>query len=168
MAKNFTHLKPVVFQAFDQGKSALEVIKFFKIPKSTAYDWLKEFKESKVPKPSIPKNPETLKPAPLEIPDVSEPPRPFTVIDGGLSELSDFQLVRRTLRSLISDPDVSSAVRLKAALGLMRLVPLKAKLPKHVLEDSEVSSLKAERRKLEGLTAEELARLYKEELEASS
>lgn len=169
MAKNYTHLKPSVFQSFEQGKSVLEVIKFFKLPKSTAYDWNKEFKESKLPKPPTPKNPEPPQlQAPLELSEVEIlEPRVFRVIDGGRcgEELSDFQLARRTLRSIIADPDTSHAVKLQASLGLMKMVPMKAEFPKHVLEDSEVASLEQERKSLEGMSAEELAREYKLELE---
>jgi transposase len=169
MAKNFTHLKPSVFQAYDQGKSALEVMKFFKIPRSTAYDWHKEYRESKLPKSPNPKNPEPPQlQAPLEVSkvEVLEPSRPFRVINGCRcgEELSDFQLARRTLREIINDTECSDAVRLQATLGLLKLVPMKAELPKHVLEDQEQTSLQAERKKLEGMSVEELAKEYKREL----
>jgi hypothetical protein len=63
------------------------------------------------------------------------------------------------------DPEKRDSTRIQAAIGLIRSVEIGNDLPKHVREGLEETSLKAERKKLEGLSAEELARLYKEELE---
>ena len=171
MAKNYTHLKPSVFKAFEQGKSALDVIKFFKIPRSTAYDWLKEYKESllpKPPRPKIPERPQLLPPLEVSEAEIVEP-RPFRVIDGGRAgeELSDFQLARKVLREIALDENLRDATRLQAALGLLRLPAMKAEIPKHLLEDREQTTMASERKKYEGMSAEELAKEYKALIEES-
>jgi hypothetical protein len=53
-------------------------------------------------------------------------------------------------------------------MALIRSVEIGHDLPQHIREGTEQSSIEAERKKLEGLNAEELARLYKEELNARS
>jgi transcriptional regulator with XRE-family HTH domain len=79
--------------------------------------------------------------------------------------LSDFELGRQVLRAIALDPEKREASRIQAAIALIRSVEIGNDLPKHVREGREQTSLKEERRKLEGLSAEELARLYKEEVE---
>ena len=50
-------------------------------------------------------------------------------------------------------------------MALIRTVEIGQDLPKHIREGREQISVASERKSLEGLSPEELARLYKEELE---
>jgi transcriptional regulator with XRE-family HTH domain len=79
--------------------------------------------------------------------------------------LSDFEVGRQVLRAIALNPLSRETSRIAAANALLRSVEMGLGLPKHVKEGSEETSIQSERRKLEGLTPEELARLYKEELE---
>jgi hypothetical protein len=63
----------------------------------------------------------------------SDPPK-LTVLDGGkstslvesdLSDLSDLELARRTLRSIIQNPDIRDASRIQACMSLGKLVEWK-------------------------------------------
>jgi transposase len=81
--------------------------------------------------------------------------------------LSDFEVGRQVLRSIALNPNIREASRIQAASMLIRSVEIGHELPKHVREGKEQSSIAAERKKLEGLSAEELMRLYKEEINAS-
>lgn len=79
--------------------------------------------------------------------------------------LSDFELGRQVLRAIALDPDKRDASRIQAAIALIRSVEIGQDLPKHVREGKEVTTLEQERKSLEGLSLEELAREYKLELE---
>jgi transcriptional regulator with XRE-family HTH domain len=80
--------------------------------------------------------------------------------------LSDFELGRQVLRAIALDPEKRDASRIQAAIALIRSVEIGQDLPQHVREGREQSPIAQERKKLEGLSAEELAKLYKEELDA--
>jgi hypothetical protein len=168
--KQYGHLKSAVVQAFQEGKSGAELVEFFEIPKSTIYDWLAEFRKSQKQEKDKPTTPKKVSEKSSKLVPVEVLPQSLTVIDGGkaledLSDLSDFQLARQVLRGMAQNPDTRDASRIQASLALARLVQLEAELPKHVLEGKEQSSIASERKKLEGLSAEELAREYQRELE---
>ncbi len=112
------------------------------------------------PNPSIPKSVavEVLEP---ESSDVFEIIKDF-------ENLSDFEVGRKVLRAIALNPESREASRIQAAMALIRSVEIGHDLPQHIREGTEQSSIEAERKKLEGLNAEELARLYKEELNARS
>jgi hypothetical protein len=79
--------------------------------------------------------------------------------------LSDFELGRQVLRSIALDPDKRDSSRIQAAIALIRSVEIGQDLPQHVKEGKEEVSMHSERKKLEGLSPEELAREYKKELD---
>jgi hypothetical protein len=92
-----------------------------------------------------------------------------SIFPGARSEdydnLSDFELGRQVLRAIALDPDKRDASRIQAAIALIRSVEIGQDLPVHVREGKEVTTLEQERKSLEGLSLEELAREYKRELE---
>lgn len=81
--------------------------------------------------------------------------------------LSDFQVGRTVLRAIALDPDKRDSSRIQASIALIRSVEIGQDLPKHVREGKEEASLASERKKLEGMSAEELAREYKREIDAT-
>jgi transcriptional regulator with XRE-family HTH domain len=94
-------------------------------------------------------------------------PRDCLEITKDYEHLSDFEVGRQVLRAIALNPESREAARIQAASMLIRSVEIGHELPKHVREGKEQSSIAAERKKLEGLSAEELMRLYKEEINAS-
>jgi len=155
------HLKPQAVRLYRRGVIPNHVALKLGIPKSTAYDWFKEFKsaESPVMGEIVEPIPESDR-KPEASPGISKIHK-LAVIEGGNSDIA---LAKRTLRE-ICDSNESGAVRVQAALGLMRLAALRAELPKHVLEETEQVTLASERKNYEGMTAEELAREYKNLIE---
>jgi len=92
----------------------------------------------------------------------------FLSITRDYENLSDFELGRQTLRAIALNPESREAARIQAAMALIRSVEIGQDLPKHIREGREQTSVASERKSLEGLSPEELARLYKEELEVSA
>jgi transcriptional regulator with XRE-family HTH domain len=111
-------------------------------------------------------NPSTPKSVAVEVlqPESSD----FLSITRDYEHLSDFEVGRKVLRAIALNPESREASRIQAAMALIRSVEIGEDLPKHVREGLEVSSVAQERKSLEGLTPEELARLYKEELEMTA
>ncbi len=99
--------------------------------------------------------------------EVLEPVPSDLEITKDYEHLSDFEVGRQVLRAIALNPESREAARIQAASMLIRSVEIGHELPQHIREGKEQSSIAAERKKLEGLSAEELARLYKEELNAS-
>lgn len=97
--------------------------------------------------------------------EVLEPQVDVLEITKNYENLSDFELGRNVLRSIALDPEKRDASRIQAAIALIRSVEIGQDLPKHVREGKEVTTLEQERKSLEGLSLEELAREYKLELE---
>jgi hypothetical protein len=77
---------------------------------------------------------------------------------------SDFEVGRQTLRAIALNPESREAARIQAAMALIRSVEIGQDLPKHIREGREQTTVASERKSLEGLSPEVLARLYKEEL----
>jgi hypothetical protein len=50
---------------------------------------------------------------------------------------------------------------MQACVGLMKIAQMRAELPSHILEEREEKTLASERKNLENMTAEELAKEYK-------
>jgi hypothetical protein len=86
-------------------------------------------------------------------------------ITKGFEAMSDFEVGRQVLRAIALNPESREASRIQAAMALIRSVEIGEDLPKHVRDGLEVSSVAQELKSLEGLSAEELAKLYKAELE---
>jgi hypothetical protein len=153
--------KSRVFEAFRGGATPRDAIAAYGIPRSTAYDWLNEYRRTALGSESVRNSGSNHSLAEV----VDSPPHLFVV--GGTANIesenvSDFALARRTLQEIAKDKSESGAVRVQAAFGLMRLCAMRAELPRHVLEEKEEISVASERKKLESMSAEELARLYKE------
>jgi transcriptional regulator with XRE-family HTH domain len=81
---------------------------------------------------------------------------------------SDFEVGRQTLRAIALNPEAREASRIQAAMALIRTVEIGQDLPKHIREGREQTSVASERKSLDGLSPEVLARLYKEELEMTA
>jgi hypothetical protein len=78
-------------------------------------------------------------------------------------ELSDYELARWALRGVISCPTQQGAsIIVQAAQALMKLLVLKAKLPKHILEDSldPAEEIKNIREEFKNMSAAEIADEY--------
>jgi transcriptional regulator with XRE-family HTH domain len=106
--------------------------------------------------------PPSSSPKPVAI-EVLEP-RDSLEITKDYEHLSDFDLGRQVLRAIALNPNTRDSSRIQAASMLIRSVEIGHELPRHIREGKEQSSIAAERKKLEGLSAEELMRLYKEEI----
>ncbi len=150
--------KPRVWQSFNGGMIPAQIIAKFGVAKSTAYDWHKDWKRGK---PAIPERRRHLSP-PHPVSGVHEK----EVIDSS-EELSDFALAEKVLREIATGQEHSSAVRVQACLGLMRLVQMQAELPRHILYGKEEATITSERKNLEGMSAQELWEDYKRLLEAT-
>jgi hypothetical protein len=83
----------------------------------------------------------------------------------GAANSSDFSLARVTLRTIARDKNEPGSVRVQASLGLLKMVAMRAELPKHILEEiEEESNLNAERDRLTQSSPVELTRHYREAL----
>ncbi len=105
-------------------------------------------------------------PKPLAL-EVLEPTVNILELTKDYENLSDFEVGRTVLRAIALDPDKRDTSRIQAAIALVRCVQIGQDLPVHVREGREESSFAKERRSLQGMSAEELAREYKREIEAS-
>jgi hypothetical protein len=170
------HLKPEIWAAFSKGAKPKDAIERFGVPSATAYIWFRDFQQN----PSLPnrilesfqnsrKNLESYETVDSEFVPLPHPPQSINNAlaiqedsrKNDSSNLTNFQLAEKTLRAIASDEDQPGAVRVQACLGLMRLIQMQVELPKHILEGKEQDSVASERKKLEGMSAEELAREYK-------
>jgi transcriptional regulator with XRE-family HTH domain len=99
--------------------------------------------------------------------EVLEPVASDLEIAKGYEGLSDFEVGRQVLRAIALNPNIRESSRIQAASMLIRSVEIGHDLPKHVREGQEVTTLASERKKLEGMSAEELAKEYKALIEAT-
>jgi hypothetical protein len=98
---------------------------------------------------------------------VLEPLEPSDILEitKDYEHLSDFEVGRKVLRAIALNPNTRDSSRIQASIALIRSVEIGQDLPNHVREGIEEASIASERKKLEGLSAEELAREYQAELE---
>lgn len=74
--------------------------------------------------------------------------------------LSDFDIGRQVLRAIALNPESREPSRIQAAIALIRSVEIGQDLPVHVREGREVSTIAEERKKLAGMSKEEIAAEY--------
>ena len=173
------HLKPQVFESFHNGGTPNRIIAQFGIPKSTAYDWYKEFKASldnPITKPPdsginlvIPELPKAQKKIPeknthvtVVTPEVIE-----DETDQIADKKSDFDLIRDQLRSLTDPARWGGGVAVQACACLMKLMQLQQDLPKHLIDGKEQQTIDEVRKEVADMDAEELSRMLKELTDAS-
>lgn len=152
------HLKPEIEAEFRSGKQPIEVYGAYPaVPRGTIREWFKPFRQDSA------NDSANLKPATRADVEVLPPRSSLVALEGGQQQ-SDIALARRTLRAIAKDSDVSPAVQVQAALGLMKLACLRHELPKHILEETEESRLEDERDRIRDLPPEEIARRIREAL----
>ncbi|HEY9644459.1 MAG TPA: hypothetical protein V6C57_28445 [Coleofasciculaceae cyanobacterium] len=159
----FEHLKPEIEAEFQEGKHPTDLYgAYSQVPRATIREWFKPYRQdSTTNSTDIPPDNQNLAVTPTQ---VLPPPSKLVAIDGG-DNASDFQLARRVLRSIARNPSQEGAsVGVQAAVGLMKLIQLRAEMPKHILEESEDVTIEDERNNIKDVPPSEVARRYKEAL----
>jgi hypothetical protein len=150
----FHHLRPIVLQLLEAGTPVASLVhEFPQVPKSTLHDWAKAFKRERNTQ-----NPDSAQPPPSS-PDYS------TI------EL-DFLFAIKVLREIAGDDTAPQAVRVQAAVGLLRAAEMKQKSPAIAMNPHQKLSiditLHERRERLKGLAGPELRRAYLEAIEGDS
>lgn len=158
------HLKEEIIQHCKEGKTAIELSQMYPdVPRATIRDWHTQSApdSAKIPPRfrQVSVNTETIAPQDTQ---AINPQQKLVALDGG-EQMSDFALARRTLRAIAKNFNQPGAgVGVQAAIGLMKLTQLRAELPKHILDETEVAIVDEERDYLKEVSVEELRQQYKD------
>ncbi|HEY9735659.1 MAG TPA: hypothetical protein V6D06_05225 [Trichocoleus sp.] len=167
----YDHLKPKIRALLDQGsRPAAIAAQFPDVPVNSIKTLTRAIKASAPIEPAEKKglNPGLNPPPPVAAPpadewDEDEPdagPK-LTVLPSGSD--SDYQLIRRTMRTLLRSRNKPEYVQIGAARVLAKLIEMRAELPAHVLNETDESDLDAERAALrKELSPAEMVREYRE------
>jgi hypothetical protein len=145
--------KPAAAKMLSEGKSIAQIMRELGIPRQTLLRWRQKWQQEAEAVKAVggaiaPPSPSNLILLPQPEPD---------------EELTDYELSRWALRGVIQCPTQPGAsIAVRAAQSLIRLILLKAKLPKHILEDSldPAEEKRIIREELEKMTPEEIAKEY--------
>jgi molecular chaperone DnaK (HSP70) len=152
------HLKAEIFDCFAQGIPSMEICHSYpEIAQSTIFHWLGEFNSRSTPM--------SLQKQASSASSTSDSGNNLVLLEGQ-GELSDFLLARRLYRQVVQNKEEPSALRIQAANGLSKLCLLRQQLPKHILREDEKGEpqQKTERPDYSKMSAEELAKLYREKI----
>jgi hypothetical protein len=106
-------------------------------------------------------NPSTPKSVAVEVLQPSTRASDVMTFTRDFENLSDFEVGRQVLRAIALNPEIRDASRIQAAMALIRTVEIGQDLPQHVREGKEeASSFSDERKRIEGMTPEEIAAEY--------
>lgn len=143
------HYKRHILDLLKSGKSPNEILAIYPdLPSSTIYRWRSDIEADSNILSNKPQ--ETAK---------------ITLLDG-YAEQSDISLARSTLRGLLKQRDCPQAVKVQAALGLMKLAYLRSELPKHIINEEDRGDLDEARGAIATLTDEELQARIREKMAA--
>jgi transposase-like protein len=152
-SSKFQHLRPIVFQRLEAGKPVTELIQeFSEIPKTTLYDWANRFERER----NVRQSDSVQTPPPLSL--VPDPPNPAIL---------DFLFAVRVLREIAGDDAAQPAVRVQAAVGLLRASEMKERIPAiaKTSEQKVAVDIRIHREELKSLDASELRKRYLDALE---
>lgn len=155
------HLKDEIIQHCKEGKTPKQLYLMFPdVPPRTIRDWY-DLVYPRTP-PHFPKDSPDTKTIIPEDTQVIPSRKRLVALDGG-EQLSDFALARKTLRAIAKNFDQPGAyVGVQAAAGLLRLIQIRSEIPKHILDEVEVTGIEEERDRLKEISLEELQQQYKD------
>jgi hypothetical protein len=155
------HLKDEIIQHCKEGKTPRELYLMYPdVAPKTIRDWY-ELIYPRVPPQSPQNSPDAKTIAPQDI-QIIPSRKKLVALDGG-EQLSDFALARKTLRAIAKNFNQPGAyVGVQAAAGLLKLVQIRAEIPKHILDETEVTGIEEERDRLKEVSLEELQQQYKD------
>lgn len=161
------HLKDEIIQHCKEGKTPRELYPMYPdVPPKTIRRW-HELVTPRVRPEYAQDSPETKTVSPQDVHVLPPESSKLIAIDGG-ERLSDFAMARNALRDAIRNPTKpGAAIKIQASFGLMKLTQMRHELPKHVLDEVELSGVEQERDRVQEKTPAELAREYKELIEGS-
>ncbi|MEH2138543.1 hypothetical protein [Nostoc sp.] len=157
------HLKNEVINFYKEGKTPRELYPMYpNVPPRTIRDWCDSFSPRNPPK-SPQDSPDIKTIAPEDVQIISpESPSKLIALDGG-ERLSDMALARNALRDAVKNPTKpGAAIKIQASFGLMRLTQLRAELPRHIVDETEMTGVEEERDRLKEISLEELQQQYKD------
>ncbi|MBD2492532.1 hypothetical protein [Aulosira sp. FACHB-615] len=159
------HLKDEIVQHCKDGKTPVELAAMYPdVPRATIHGWYDlAYADSENNPKHFRKRSEDIKTiASQDIQVIPPTENKLVALDGG-EQLSDFALARRALRDAIKNPTKpGTAIKIQASFGLLKLTQMRAELPRHVLDEIEVTGVDEERDRIKEVSLEELQQQYKD------
>lgn len=156
------HLKDEIIQHCKDGLSPRELYPMYPdVPPKTIRNWY-EMVTPRIRPEFAQNSPDTKTIAPQDVQVMPLESGKLIALDGG-DRLSDFATCRNALRDAIRNPTKpGAAIKIQASFGLMKLTQMRYELPKHILDEVEMTGVEEERDRIREKTPAELAREYKD------